>query len=202
LWLHTLERRIGWPRLQRGLARFFEEQRFRHPTPDDFFRAINEEAGEDLTWFFDQVYRTADEFDYGIQQLTTRAAAVRGYVGDGSARRLADERNTPPDRFQTEVIVRRYGEAVFPVEVVVRFDDGFEARERWDGRGRWHLYSYERPARAVSAAVDPDHVLLLDVDRTNNTVTLSPAASDAGRIWAARWLIWLQDLMLTYAFFV
>jgi hypothetical protein len=45
-------------------------------------------------------------------------------------------------------------------------------------------------------------VLLLDVNYTNNSRTLAPRAPEASRRWAMAWMAWMQDLMLTYAFFV
>ncbi len=98
--------------------------------------------------------------------------------------------------------MQRLGEAVFPVDVLVRFSDGSTARERWDGRERWKLFTYDRPAAAESAEVDPNQVLLLDVNRTNNSRTLTPLAPKASRQWAGRWWVWLQDLVITYGFFV
>jgi hypothetical protein len=64
------------------------------------------------------------------------------------------------------------------------------------------IYTYERPSQAVSVRVDPNRVLLLDVNYTNNTRTLQPRAGEASLKWGLKWLVWLQDLMLTYAFFV
>ena len=71
-------------------------------------------------------------------------------------------------------MVQRRGEALFPVDVQVMFEDGSRVREHWDGRERWKLYTWDRSAAAVSAEVDPDNVLLLDIDRTNNSRTLAP----------------------------
>jgi hypothetical protein len=56
--------------------------------------------------------------------------------------------------------------------------------------------------RAVAAQVDPDRVLLLDVDYTNNTRSLAPKTGAATRKWSLAWLIWLQDHLLTYGFFI
>jgi hypothetical protein len=50
--------------------------------------------------------------------------------------------------------------------------------------------------------VDPNHVLRLDVQRTNNSWTTSPQAPRAAGALAVRWWTWLQHQMLTYAFFV
>jgi hypothetical protein len=54
----------------------------------------------------------------------------------------------------------------------------------------------------VSAELDPDGVLLLDVNLTNNSRTLEPAAGRAATRWAVQWVAWVQDLLMTYAFFV
>ena len=201
LWLHTLERHIGWPRLRRGLSIFFARSLYKHPRPDDLFAALSEGAGRDLTWYFDQVHRSSNTFDYAVGQLTTTAAGPRGWVADSGTRRFADgSRSTAT--WRSEVVVQRLGEAVFPVDVLVRFADGSTARERWDGRERWKLFTYDRPAAAESAEVDPNQVLLLDVNRTNNSRTLAPLAPKASRQWAGRWWVWLQDLVITYGFFV
>ena len=201
LWLHTLERHIGWPRLRRGLSLFFVRSQFKHPRPEDLFAALSEGAGRDLTWFFDQVYRSSNTFDYAVSQLTTTAAGPRGWLNDGGARRFAD-RPASQTTWRSEVVVQRLGEAVFPVDVLVRFSDRSTVHERWDGRDRWKLFTYDRAAAAVSAEVDPNHVLLLDVNRTNNSRTLEPLAAKASRQWAGRWWLWLQDLVITYGFFV
>ena len=201
LWLHTLERQIGWARLRRGLSAFFERARFTHPAPGDLFRALSESAGQDLTWFFDQVHGSSNTVDYAIGHLATSDAGPRGLVDTGGAPRFADG-SARRATWRTEVVVRRLGEATLPVDVLVGFADGSTARERWDGRDRWKLLTYDRPSAAVSAEVDPDRVLLLDVNRTNNSRHLDPPTAKAGRQWAGRWWIWLQDAVITYGFFL
>ena len=181
LWLHTLERLVGWPALRSGLSAFFERWKFRHPRPDDLFQALGEASGQDLTWFFDQVYRGSNEFDYGVQAFRSEAA------GDGT--------------WRTVVVARRYGEALFPVDVVTTFRNGEQVRERWDGRERRRIFVYERPQQALTTQVDPDRVLLLDVNYTNNSRTLEPRGAGASLKWSLKWMVWLQDLMLTYGFF-
>ena len=181
LWLHTLERMLGWDTLQRIMATYFERWAFRHPKPEDFFAIANEISGRDLTWFFDQVHRSSHVFDYGVDVFRS--------VRHGPA-------------FTTTAVVRRYGEGEFPVDVVVRFEDGREERVRWDGRDRWKLFEFTTPARARTAQVDPERVLLLDIDYTNNSASVAPDAPRAARKWSWAWLIWLQDHLLTYGFFV
>jgi aminopeptidase N len=164
--------------MQRIMSTYFSRWRFRHPGPDDFFRTVNDVAGQNLDAFFDEVYRSSNLFDYGVQDLTSvRTDAT----------------------YLTSVVVRRYGEGVFPVDVRVSFADGSHIIERWDGRDRWKAYSLDRPVRAVSAHVDPDRVLLLDLNTTNNSRTLAPRGREAATKWSLKWMVWLQDLLLTWA---
>ena len=185
VWLDTLERHLGWPTLQRILATFFDRWKFRHPTPQDLFDVANEVSGQDLTWFFDQVYRSANTFDYAAQELISERPAGRA---------------TAP--YRTTVAVQRRGEATFPVDVVTTFENGEQVRERWNGLEPRVTYVYEKPSRATAVQVDPQRVLLLDVNYTNNSRTLRPRGDEASLKWGLRWMVWLQDLMLTYGFFV
>ena len=178
LWLNTMERWLGWPMLQRVMSAHFEAWQFKHPTPHDFFAVVNTVSGQDLGWYFDQVYRSSNVFDYGVQDVTS--------ARDG-------------DDYRTNVIVRRYGEATFPVEVLVTFRDGQRVTERWDGRDRWKLYAYDRRAPVLSAQVDPNRVLLLDTDYTNNSKTLEPKGAAAATKWSMTWMVWLQDCLLSWA---
>jgi hypothetical protein len=182
LWLHTLENHLGWPTLQRVMAAYFQRNAFKHPKPADFFAVANEVSGQDLTWFFDQVYRGSQVFDYGVDAFTSKE------MGDRA--------------FHTIVTARRYGDGVFPVDVKVTYKDGQEQTWTWDGRDRWKMFEADRPSPAVSVEVDPRRVLLLDVNRTNNSAALEPAGPAAARKWSLVWLVWLQDQLLTYGFFV
>ena len=182
LWMHTLEQRVGWPVMQRIMSTYFERWKFKHPRPSDFFDIVREVTGQWHYWFFDEVYRSSNTFDYGVQEFQSERV---------------DEKT-----FRTSVVVRRYGEATFPVDVVTTFENGEQIKETWNGQERRAIYVYEKPVRGTTVQVDPDHVLLLDVAYTNNSRTLRPSSGTASLKWSLRWMVWLQDLMLTYGFFV
>lgn len=183
LWLNTLERHLGWETLQKILSGFFHTWAFRHPVPGDFFAVANEAGGRDLEWFFDEAHRGSNVFDYAVD-------------------RLESTRDDERQQFETVVVVRRLGEAVFPVDVVTTFEDGSRSLERWDGRDRWRLFRYRTASKAKQTVVDPDRVLLLDLNYTNNSRTLQPRAGEASRKWMLAWVAWAQDLLMTYGFFV
>jgi Peptidase family M1 domain len=201
LWLHTLERMLGWETLQRILSTYFTRYAFAHPKPENFFAVAKEVSGRDLTPFFDQVFRSSAVFDYGVEVFTSERASDHGYFGDSGSRRFsADER--VGESYRTTLVVRRFGDGILPVGVRIRFEDNQEARWTWDGRDRWKRFDVDRPVRAASAEVDPDRVLLLDVNYTNNSRSLAPRTKAAARKWSLVWLIWLQDHLLTYGFFI
>jgi hypothetical protein len=54
----------------------------------------------------------------------------------------------------------------------------------------------------VSARIDPDRVLLLDADRFNNYQGREQAFSATAARGVAQWLLWAQNLMLTYGAFL
>ena len=178
LWLNTMERWLGWPVMQRILSTHFERWKFKHPKPGDFFAVVNEVTGHDLGWFFDQTYRSSNVFDYGVQGLQSER--------EGS-------------HYRTTLVVGRYGEAIFPVDVATTFRNGDRVTERWDGAERWKLYTYDRPVQALSAQVDPSRVLLLDVAYTNNSMTLEPHGGGAATKWSLKWMVWLQECLLSWA---
>jgi hypothetical protein len=201
LWLLTLERYLGWDTLQRIMSTFFERWEFRHPRPQDFFDVANEVSGTDLTWFFDEVHRGSDAFDYAVASVASDPIKVEGFV-EQEGNLIYSKAEGEPEMYRTEVVVRRNGGAIFPVDVLMVFEDGTEIRKEWDGASRWELYVEERPSKLRYAAVDPERKLVLDLYYTNNSQLLEPASGFPARKWGSKWMIWLQDLLATFAFFI
>ena len=200
LMLHTLERKHTWEVMRKVLATYFTRWRFKHPQPDDFFAVVEEVTGLPHAWFFDQVYRSSNKFDYAIERLDSETLSSHGLVDTPGGPTY--EKTTSADVYRTTVVVRRLEAGVFPVDVLVTFSNGEQARESWDGRARWRAFTFDRPVKAVSALVDPERVLLLDTNFTNNSRAIEPATEAAATKWTLRWMVWMQDLLMTYAFFV
>lgn len=180
LWLHTLERLLGWDTTQRILATHFARGAFKHPTPEQFFAIANEVSGQDLTWFFDAVHRSNAVFDYAVQQVTP----VKTATG-----------------FDNVVAVRRIGTGVFPVDIKVTFADDTTVVEHWDGAALWKAFDFNRRVPVTRVEVDPEHILLLDVNMTNNSWASYPQTDLAVRRWTLRWMAWAEEVLLSYAFF-
>ena len=190
--LHTLERYLGWPAMQQVLQGFNQRWRAGQAAENDLAAVITEQRGRDLRWFFDDAFRSGTHLDYGISGFSSEP--------DQSA----------AGSYRTHVSLQRFGDGVFTgtaepasgsfrnarsLRVVTRFEDGTVAEDWWDGRVAEFALTYSGPARAVSVSVDPDAMLLLDRDRSNNT--RAPAhLTETGARLAASWFVWLQDVML------
>jgi hypothetical protein len=204
LWLATLERHIGWDALQRILSTFYDRHAFGHPTPEDFFTIANEVSGQDLTWFFDQI-RGSAWFDYAVDSVASVPLDPEGLTEREGKLVFVDPAGDDDGReevYRSEVVVRRHGDGHFPVDVLLVFEDGYEIRESWDGRARWRLFAAERPARLRHAIVDPERTLLLDLRYNNNSMTMNPGDGFASKKWAAKWMVWLQDLLASFEYFM
>jgi hypothetical protein len=200
LMLHTLERMHTWEVMQRVLSIFFARSKFGHPRPEEFFAVLDQVTGKDHAWFREQVYQSSNTFDYSIDRLVSEPIDARGMLE--SPEGLTYQETRVEGQFRTTVVVRRLEAGQFPVDVLVTFSNGEQAREKWDGRGRWAVFNFDRPVKAVSAQIDPERVLLLDLNYTNNSRTLEPHTEAAATKWTLRWMIWLQDLFMSASFVV
>ena len=99
------------------------------------------------------------------------------------------------------MLFRSIGTGVFPVDVKTTFADGTSVVEHWDGAGTWRAFDYHRPVPVSSVEVDPGRILLLDVNRTNNSWTARPQTGLAVKRWVLRWVTWAEEALLSYAFF-
>ena len=201
LMLVTLERHLGFETMRRILAAYSERYWFKHPRPADFIKVANEVSGQDLSWYFDQVLIGANLFDYAVDRVVSRPRRSPEGYGAGAELRPATLLRGPEAGFDSIVDVRRFGEAIFPIEIRVTFQDGSVVLEKWDGKERSTRFKYQRPSRVRTVEVDPRRVLVLDVNSTNNSWTVSPEAEAGARKWTAKWMIWLQNLLESAAFF-
>ena len=202
LWLLTLENLLGWETFQPAMSEFFNRWKFRHPEPDDFFAVFNEVSGQDLSWFFDQVYRQEVAFDFAVDRVSSAAVETKGYADrDGEPEILepADDDTDSADetQYETRVVVRRVEDGRLPVEVLIVFEDGEEIHESWDAAEKWKEFTYVRPSKLAYAAVDPDHKLVLDLNVTNNSMRLAPQSKRASTKWVSKWMVWVQDYLHT-----
>jgi len=203
--LRTLENYLGWQTFQRVMSHYFARWSFRHPVDEDFFIAVREVSGQDMSWFFDQVYRDTVLYDYAVERVSSKPVRPpHGFTEhDG---KLAFQSATQGDgddieQYQSKIIVRRWGDGMFPVDVAVTFSDGSTKTERWDGNDNWIAFEYRQPTKVERVEVDPDHKLVLDVDRPNNGWMRAAPTDIATSKWTSSWMLAAQHLLEFFALF-
>ena len=183
LMLLTLEKIIGEKTVLRGLHDYFERYKFTHPTPSEFTASMNQSAGQDLDWYWNQAI-------YGTQTLDDRILSAGSQRVDWYSKQKEKKGETV---YRNEVVVHRRGSFDLPVLLEAQFDDGSAVREQWDGKDRWHRFVWERKSKLVSAEIDPDHGYWLDRDRFDNSWTAEADTRATGKI-AGYWTLAMQWL--------
>jgi hypothetical protein len=136
------EQILGPERFDWAFRRYIRDWAFKHPSPSDFFRAMESEGGEDLSWFWRGWYLENWKYDVAVDKI------------DGSVVTLSNR-----------------GQLVLPTIVEATFKDGSKTRvklpvETWLTKGTYE-WTPENKSPIVAVTVDPDHVLP-DDDRSNN----------------------------------
>jgi hypothetical protein len=169
----SLERELGWPTLQGALRAAASGAN------PDAVAAMSEATGRDLAPVFRAALSPAP-IDHAVTGL--RSAA-------GTCERPC---------YRTQVSIASTGAVPFPLLLLVSFSDGQSIETRWDG-SRDRL-AFESAAPAVAASLDPGRVLLLDRKPLNNAL-VPPRQTNVPVVkWLARWVMWLQDALLTQTF--
>ncbi len=147
---------LGPERFEFAFRKFIRDWAFKHPSPSDFFRAMESEGGEDLSYFWRGWYFNNWKLDLAVTNAT--------YV----------DANDPAKGLR--VTVENRDQLVLPATLRVELAGGAHidvkvAAETWM-QNTSHTFVVPINGAAVSATVDPDHKLP-DVDRSNNTFTLA-----------------------------
>jgi len=89
---------IGKNNLNKTLKRYYEEFKFKHPTPNDFKRVAEKVSDLELEWYLNEWTRTPHKVDYGIDISLLESDRV--------------------------ITLKRIGRIPMPIEVVISFEDG------------------------------------------------------------------------------
>lgn len=145
------EQILGPARFDPAFRKYIATWAYKHPTPSDFFRFMESEAGEDLSWWWRGWYFNNWQLDLGI-------SAAR-YVDGDAAKGLT-------------VTLENRQKLVMPATLRIDYADGTHEDRRvpvetWIQRAAPQLLlATRKPVSKVT--IDPDHVLP-DADRANNS---------------------------------
>jgi hypothetical protein len=137
-------------RFDSAFREYIRRWAFKHPTPTDFFRSMEDNFGEDLSWFWrGWIYRT-DRVDQAIDSVTTRDSS-----GTSTTRLFLSSPGTLP----------------MPVDLRVTYGDGSTEHFRLPVEiwytGNRYIWVKHFPKSVSRVEIDPDFNFP-DVDRANN----------------------------------
>jgi len=206
--MHDLEETIGRPTLERAMKQYYATWKYRHPGIADLQATLAQVSGKPdvVNRIFAQQVYTTQKVDDRIKTFTSEedlplpgTSVVKGArveVTQEQADKAAEEQRkaweeknpnakegTGPFPFRTTVILRRNGLAV-PQTLVVKFADGSSERVVWNDDKRWARYIWVKPAKAVSAELDPEQRNYLDMNKLDDSRTIE-ADRSATRRWTS-----------------
>jgi len=158
---------IGEENLDNTLNRYFDEWKFKHPTPNDFIRIAEKVSGAELSWYLNDWTRTTNTIDYAIKGVSVEPGT-------------------------TIVTLERVALTPMPIEVKVDFKGGTSETYyiplrimRWTKPGATNIqedwawafptYTLEIPSPQYGVEkieIDPSG-LMADVNRENNVKLLN-----------------------------
>ena len=180
--LQTIERYVGWPTMLEALARLRTADR---RDAESLANLLSDVRGTDMRSLVAECLRPDAVFDYAMDGLQSSPGSS-GLV----------ETTVTITRHGSGRFALASGEATMPV--LIRFANGSEVRDYFDGARPVARLIYSAPAAAISATIDPDLMLLLDVNRENNSIRQEQPVAPVGVRLALHWMAWLQNAMLTY----
>jgi len=155
---------VGRDTFDAAFREYIRAWSFKHPSPGDFFRTIENSTGEDLSWFWRAFFYTTDVLDIGIDSVSMRTA-------DGE---------------QFAVIeLRRNTSIPFPVRLRLAYADGTTQDVSlpvniWARGNRFEAVVPAR-ARVVGVRLWPDPSVP-DWNSANDTWGNAPPANPAGPV--------------------
>lgn len=172
VFLEQLKYIVGHENFYKGMRRYFETWKFKHPEPNDFIRIMEKVSRLKLQWYLRYWVNTTKKIDYGVKNIIENAG-------------------------NTFVMLERVGDFPMPVDLVVTFKDGSKQMfyiptnetlgnkpiddqtierldlQAWPWVNPTYTLSVQLKADDIaSIEIDPSQ-RMADVERKNNLIDLS-----------------------------
>lgn len=141
---------LGPARFDAAFRAFVKDWSFKHPGPNDFFRAMENGTGEDLSWFWRSWFLNDWKSDQAVKQVV--------YVNNDPAQGV-------------DITVENRGDMVMPVNVLIREFSGKASTLHFPAQiwqlGSTHTFHYASASPVTAVIIDPLKIIP-DTDRNNN----------------------------------
>ena len=147
---------LGKERFDSAFRIYIDRWAFKHPTPWDFFRTMENVSGEDLSYFWRGWFFTNSKLDQGVTGVK--------YVDNDPAKGAL-------------ITIENNEQLVLPVSLLIEQENGKKDSvnlpvEIWQRGGSW-TFHYPTTSAIKQVIIDPDHDYP-DIKPDNNTFTMAP----------------------------
>jgi hypothetical protein len=175
-WLYTLMGIIGEDAMNQVFKEYYNKWAFRHPSGKDFVAVTNDvvtriygnKFGPDMNWFFDETLYGTGICDYKVVGIPSRGSFGTRKDSISTSSQVVDSTK------KAVVQLERDGEVIVPVDVLIRFTNGDEVRETWDGKSRFKDFVFYGDREIAWAKIDPEYKNRMDVNFINNSMARNP----------------------------
>ncbi|MCK5814997.1 MAG: M1 family metallopeptidase, partial [Flavobacteriaceae bacterium] len=155
VFLAQLKYIIGEENLDKTLKKYYQDFKFKHPTPNDIMRTAEKVSGLQLDWYLNEWTQTTHTIDYGIKSINNKV-----------------------------ITLERIGRMPMPIDISVTYTDGtteafyIPLRMMLGGKpttatlmNDWAwthpTYSFKASKEIESVEIDPSQIMA-DINRKNN----------------------------------
>lgn len=141
---------LGEERFDSAFRYYIRSWAYKHPTPWDFFHAIDNSSGEDLSWFWRGWFLN----NWKLDQAVTNVEYAQSNAANGAL-----------------ITIQNLEKLPMPVTVEVKEEGGKTGRvslpvEIWQRGPEWKFF-YPSSRKIIMVTVDPDR-MLPDINESNN----------------------------------
>lgn len=147
------EQILGEERFDFAFRTYIKRWAFKHPTPWDFFHSMDNAAGEDLSWFWNEWFMTTWKLDQAVKAIN--------YTDNDPAKGAL-------------LTIENLEEMAMPVTALIQEENGKKSivklpAEIWQRGSTW-TFPYKSTSKIAFVTLDPDHVLP-DNNPDNNSLS-------------------------------
>ena len=158
---------IGEDKLFKGLRRYYNEWKFKHPNEYDFLRIMEKESGIELDWYIDYWVKTTHHIDYSLETKKK---------DDGKISLSVNRIGKIPMPIEIEVLYEDLSTDIYyiPLSIMRGKKDNSNGKlillEDWEWVNESYQIDLDDSDKKIKKIEINPSGKLADVDKTNNTI--------------------------------
>lgn len=172
VFLGQLDYIVGRNAFEKSMRRYFNEWKYKHPTPNDLIRIMEKESGMQLDWYLEHFTNTTNQIDYGINSVVSKDN-------------------------KTFITLERHGDMMMPIDLNISYKDGstevvyiplrimrnnknvegieLNKKEAWPWTYPTYTLELERPTSDIETIEIDNSKKMADINRSNNMIIIDDA---------------------------